>query len=147
MNLQNMDELKKRLGDKTIILGQELITLSMTEQPCDVTFYNQKPILDVKVNKKYASALLYGAGAKKMSEMFRNIMFSDGTQADFKDIWIILPMPMHGISQQSMDEVDMSEGNTKIEPSGETVRKMISSIYHCESKEEEDYYLRRFLAS
>jgi hypothetical protein len=43
--------------------------------------------------------------------------------------------------------MDLATAEEKGGPSGETIRQMISDTYHCDSREEEDFYLRRFLAS
>jgi hypothetical protein len=56
-------------------------------------------------------------------------------------------MPKGGISEDSLQAADLAKGEERVGPNGETLRKMISDTYHCENKEEEDYYLRRFIAS
>jgi hypothetical protein len=128
-------------------LGHQLITLSLSGQPCDVTFYKRKPIFDVAVDPKINIALMYGAGAEKLAKLLSAIRFSDGTIAGWNEIWTINPMPKGGIPQAELDAVDLSEGDAPSGPGGVTLRKMISDTYHCASREEEDRYLRRFIAS
>jgi hypothetical protein len=119
----------------------------MTGQPCDVTFFDRKPLIDVRLGPKLNSAMMYGAGAKKMAELFNHIKFSDGTVAGIGEIWTINPMPKGGFSNEEIETVDMSEADEPVGPNGETLRKMISDTYHCSSADEEDRYLRRFIAS
>ncbi|MGO8720445.1 MAG: hypothetical protein ACLQMO_14715 [Acidobacteriaceae bacterium] len=128
-------------------VSQLLIYLSLSNQPCDVIFYNRPPILDVRVPENIALALMYGAGAEKLRELLGSITFSDGSSANFDEIWIIYPMPNGGISEETLASVDLCDGDCAAGANGETVRKIITDTYHCESKEQQDFYLRRFLAS
>jgi hypothetical protein len=121
--------------------------LAQTGQPCDVTFYDRKPILDVRCDQQIAHALMYGAGAKKLQSMLSRIRFSDGTTASLNEIWTVNPMPKGGISQAELDAVDLTEAEEQWGPNGETLRQMINETYRCSSREEEDRFLRRFIAS
>jgi len=56
-------------------------------------------------------------------------------------------MPQNGFSDAELAAVDLSRGEERLPPSGERMRQVISKMYRCESREEEDYFLRRFLAS
>jgi hypothetical protein len=67
--------------------------------------------------------------------------------AGFGQIWTINPMPKGGIPKAELDAADMNEAEESVGPNGETLRKMISETYHCSCREEEDRYLRRFIAS
>ena len=124
-----------------------IITLSQTGQPCDVTFYNRKPILSVRVDQQVSLALLYGAGPERLAEMLDAIKFSDGTTVGFKEIWTVNPMPRDGFTEDELAKVDMTEAEEQVGPNGETLRQMIRETYRCETVEEEDKYLRRFIAS
>jgi hypothetical protein len=128
-------------------LGGQITTLSRTGQPCDVTFYQRPPILDVVIDQKINLALMYGAGAKKLQEMLNAIHFSDGSVAGFGEIWTINPMPEDGIPEEELNAVDLASAEEPSGPQGETLRKMISETYHCKSRAEEDRFLRRFIAS
>lgn len=90
---------------------------------------------------------MYGAGAIKLKEILENIKLSNGDSVSIKDIWTINPMPQNGFTQEELDSVNMAEAEEKVGPNGETLRKMISDTYQCKSQKQEDYYLRRFIAS
>lgn len=142
-----MERVQEVFGSKYEMLGDQLIMLSMTGQPCDVTFTNDSPAVDVAIDQKLHIALMYGAGAKKLKEMLESIRLSNGSIISITDIWTLNPMPKDGFSQEELDAVDMTEAEKKVGPKGETLRRMISDTYHCKSREKEDYYLRRFIAS
>lgn len=142
-----MNEIEKRFGSRIGFLGYQIIMFSMTGQLCDVTFYGKKPAIEVKIDQQINLAIMYGAGAEKLREMLENIKLSNGNVIDIGEIWTINPMPKGGFSEEELQAVDVSEAEEKVGPNGETLRKMISDTYHCSSKNEEDYYLRRFIAS
>lgn len=140
-------KIEKEYGSRQGFLFHQLTTLSMTEQPCDITFYNKKPAISVKIDPKINIALMYGAGPYQLKELLENIKLSNGDVVCLNEIWTINPMPENGFTKEELQSVDMSEGEEKVGPNGETLRKMISDTYHCKNREEEDYYLRRFIAS
>ncbi len=142
-----MNRLLEIFGSREGHLGYQLIHLSTSGQPCDVTFFKRKPILNVRVDQQLGLAIMYGAGARKLQEMLERIKFSDGTVASFGEIWTVNPMPKGGFTDEELSAVNLAEAEEKVGPNGETLRKMISDTYHCESAEKEDYYLRRFIAS
>jgi hypothetical protein len=82
-----LEEAKKRFDQifptRESHLIWQLTTLAETGQPCDVTFYDRKPILDVRCEERLVHALMYGAGAEKLQNMLTRIRFSDGTTANF----------------------------------------------------------------
>jgi hypothetical protein len=141
------DKILERYGSREVFLGNQLVTLSMTGQPCDVTFFKRKPAIDVIIDPKIHIALMYGAGAKKLGQMLMNIKLSNGEVISIEEIWTINPMPKGGISHEELNSVDMSKAEEKVGPDGETLRKMISDTYHCETEEQENLYLRKFIAS
>ena len=142
-----MKKIEEEFGSWKIFLGMQIITLSMSGQSCDVTFHHQKPALDVTIDQKINIALMYGAGAKKLQEMLDGIKLSNGKVVSFGEIWTINPMPKGGFSENELAKVDMAEAEENVGPNGETLRKMISDTYHCQSRDEEDRFLRRFIAS
>ncbi len=144
---EGINKLLEHFGSREAFIANQLLTLSISGQPCDVTFYNRKPAIDVNIDPRIHIALMYGAGAKKLQEILMNIKLSNGDIISIEEIWTINPMPKGGISQKELDQVDMSKAEEKIGPNGETLRKMINDTYHCSTKEEENYYLRRFIAS
>ena len=129
------------------ILLIQLQTFSMTGQPCDVTFHKKKPALDVKIDKAISRALMKGGNGRKLQNLMERIKLSNGDVISIRDIWTINSMPEGGISKQALETVDTTDGELPVGPEGETLREMIRSTYRCERQEEEDYYLRRYLAS
>jgi len=142
-----MKRIEEKFGSRLGFLGYQVIMLSITGQPCDVTFYNRKPSLDVRIDQKINIAIMYGAGAKKLKEMLDNIKLSNGDVVKIKEIWTINPMPKGGFSEKELKAVDLAQAEEKVGPNGETLRKMISNTYHCKSRNEEDRFLRRFIAA
>ncbi len=140
-------KLETEFGSRLGFLGYQILMLSMTGQKCDITFFKKKPAIDVKIDQQINLAVMYGAGAKKLQEMLENIKLSNGDSVSISEIWTINPMPAGGFSKEELDSVDMDEAEQEVGPDGETLREMIKNTYHCESKDEEDYYLRRFIAS
>lgn len=148
MNTRNaVKKLLEHFGSREVFLGSQLIDLSSTGQPCDITFYERPPAIDVVVDQRIHIALMYGAGAKKLHELLESIGLSNGQSCRVDEIWTINPMPKGGIPASELDAVDMCHAEEPIGPNGETVRKIISDTYHCKSREEEDRFVRRFLAS
>ena len=142
-----LEFIEKEFGDRMGFLGHQILMLSMTGQLCDVTFYKKAPAIDVRIDQQITLALMYGAGVTKLKEMLENIKLSNGDSISINEIWTINPMPQGGFSKEELETVDLREAEEKNGPNGETLRKMISDTYHCKSKEDEDYYLRRFIAS
>ena len=145
--IEMMEKLKARFGDGRGMLAHILLQLSMSGQPCDVTFFDRPAALDVKIDQKITIALMYGAGAEKLQEMLEQISLSNGDVVSFGKIWMIFPMPAGGISKEELAAVDLSDGEEQFGPNGETIREMIHNVYHCKSKKEEEEFLRRYLAS
>ena len=144
---QAMADFIKHFGSRIGFLGYQLTMLSVSGQPCDLTFFKSKPILDVKIDPKITLALMYGAGPEKLKEMLQAIKLSNGTVVSISDIWTINPMPVKGFTKEELAAVDLTEAEEAMGPKGETLREMIRQSYHCTTKEEEDKYLRRFIAS
>ncbi|WP_448144728.1 hypothetical protein [Pseudomonas silesiensis] len=138
--------LEQQFGNHESMLIRTLTVLSTSGQPADITFYKRKPILNVRVSAKLGAARLYGL-ENQVPRLLRRIEFSNGMVANLSEIWTINPMPVDGFTQEELDNVDMSQGEQKAGPQGETIRRMIRSTYHCKSKKETDYYLRRWIAS
>lgn len=138
---------KEQFGSRVGFLGYQLIMLSQSGQPCDLTFFKRKPVLDVQIDQGLGLALGYGAGPRKLQEMLTNLKLSNGEVVSIGDIWTVNPMPKGGLSEDELCSVDLAKGDEKVGPKGETLRKMIKDTYHCENKDEEDHYLRRFIAS
>lgn len=138
--------LERHFGSREGALIHSLTTLSISGQPADITFYRRKPILDVRVSSKLSAARLYGL-EKHLPRLLRSIEFSNGAVASLDEIWTVNPMPMEGFSPSELDAVDLAQGEDRVGPGGETLRKMIRETYHCKSTSEVDYFLRRWIAS
>ena len=134
-------------GSREALLGSQLVHLSMSGQPCDITFRNRPPAIDVVVDQRIHIALMYGAGARKLDELLTDIGLSDGQCCRLDEIWTINPMPKGGFSADELEAVDMSHAEDRVGPRGETLRKIICDTYHCKRREEEDAFIRRYLAS
>lgn len=111
-----MKKLKARFGDGRGLVAQILLDLSLSGQPCDVTFLDRPAALDVKIDQKIALALMYGAGAKKLQEMLEQISLSNGDVVSFGKIWMIFPMPAGGILKDDLAAVDLSDGDEQFGP-------------------------------
>lgn len=139
--------IQEKFGSRMGFLAHTLIHLSMYGQPCDLTFHNRGPMLDVVIDQQLSLALAYGAGAKKLREKLTNLKLSNGQVVNIEDIWTINPMPKGGLSEDDLRNVDMAEAEDGWGPDGEPLRQMIRETYRCKDHDEEDLYIRRFLAS
>lgn len=144
---RGIDAIVGQDGSRIQHLFRQLHHLAMSQQPADVTLYNSKPHINVKIGQKFVYALMYGAGAEKLRELLSTIELSNGATVSITEIWTINPMPAEGFESGELEAVDLKEAEEKVGPNGETLRKMISETYHCASRDEEDKYLRRFIAS
>ncbi len=142
-----MSRFEEIFGARFTLLGRQILTLSALGQTCDVTFFRNEPAIDVTVDERLALAAMRGAGPARLYEMFRGIRLSNGSVVNMGDIWTVNRMPKEGFTREELEAVDMSQAEEKVGPDGRTLRKMIRDTYHCKSKDEEDYYLRRFIAS
>jgi hypothetical protein len=147
-NIQNgIDAITKQDGSRIKHLFLQLHHMAMSRQPTDITLYKGDPHLNIKIDAKFVYALMYGAGAEKLAELLSVIGLSDGSTVSITNIWTVNPMPADGFTEEELSAVDLQEAEEKVGPNGETLRKMISDTYHCSSREQEDYFLRRFIAS
>lgn len=140
-------KLEEIFGSPMALLGYQILMLSMTGQPCDVTFFKQKPAIDVTIDPQINLALTYGASSVALKDKLENIKLSNGQSVSISEIWTVNPMPEGGISEADLASVNLSEAEERSGPNGETLREMIRDTYHCESRQEEDRFLRRFIAS
>ena len=138
--------IEQHFGSREGMLTHTLTVLSMSGQPTDVTFYRRRPLLDVKVSTMIGAARLYGLESH-LPRLLKRIKFSNGAVVSLGQIWTINPMPMGGFSAEELARVDLSRGEERHGPRGETLRKMIRKTYRCKSRKETDYFLRRWIAS
>lgn len=138
--------LEQHFGSREGMLTHNLTMLSFSGQPADITFYRRKPLINVQISTKIAAARLYGLEGQ-LPRILKRIPFSNGAVASLAEIWTINPMPIKGFTQEELASVDLTEGQARHGPNGETLRKMIRKTYQCKSRKETDYYLRRWIAS
>ena len=143
---EGMIKFDEIFGSRFVLLGRQILILSTLGQTCDVTFFKDEPAINVTLDRELACTAMCGA-PQGFYEMLQAIRLSNGTVAQMRDIWTINVMPKEGFTEEELEAVDMSQAEEKISPNGATLRKMIKDTYHCKSKDEEDYYLRRFIAS
>ena len=149
-----MDEIKRiqdsveaTFGSHDSLLAHQIITHSLYGLPCDVTFRDRKPFLDVTIDENIGQILMSGGDPDTLRETLTHIPFSNGETIGFNEILLLVPMPVGGVLQASMDAVDLSEGKDEAGLDGETTRDMIREVYRCETPQEEEHFLRRYLAS
>lgn len=129
------------------MLFKKIIDFSTFEQVCDVLILGSKPHIDVKLSPSYGAAMMYGAGAAKITEMLKTLDLQSGVSIQMNTVGDILPMPREGFTPEELAAVDLSGGDAVGGPNGETVREMITQMYHCQTEQETEWALRRFLAS
>ncbi len=135
-------------GSREGHLAWQILELSRSGQPCDITFFSREAIIDAKIAERISIAMMYGAGPVKLKEMLDNIELANGERVSFGEIWTINPMPMDGFSADELADADISEAD---EPSdfygGKTLREVIRETYRPATDELLDHYIRRFIAS
>lgn len=125
---------------------RQLVHLSRHEGYCDITFHDRDPLIGVRLSPALNAALMYGAGAEKMTEMFDRVETRSGSTFRAVDVWIIVEFP-HGLpSPEDLAAVDLADGDAEIKP-GVSMRQMAKEIYRCGDDEEAERMLRRVLAA
>lgn len=125
---------------------QTLIHLSMAESYCDITFKNRAPLIGVRLKSTIGAALMYGAGASRMLELFRSVETRSGDSFDVKDVWVIVQFPNGNPTPEELAAVDLTDGEAEAAP-GVTMQQMAKEIYHCEDDACAERMLRRILAA
>jgi hypothetical protein len=119
-------------------------------QPFDVTFYTREPILEATLGCGYANQflnMLAHGYTPRLRELLEGVAFSDGTTAHFEEIWTLNYMPPGGFDDATLASVDMVKAEAEAGNQGETVRQIIRETCRCASAAEEDYFVRRWIAS
>lgn len=125
---------------------RRLIDLSMREGYCDITFHNREPLIGVRLKPTLNAALMYGAGAAKMVELFDRIETRNGTVFRAADVWVIVEFPYGLPTDEELAEVDLSDGDAEV-TEGVSMRQMAREVYHCTDDAEAEKMLRRVLAT
>lgn len=123
-----------------------LVRLSMHEMYCDITFRERAPLIGVRLSPTLNAALMYGAGAEKMKDLFDRVETRGGETFRAVDVWMIIEFP-HGLpSEADLADVNLSDGEAEVAP-GVSMRQMAREIYHCADEEATEQMLRRILAA
>src|SRR3984885_8337127 len=108
----SMEEIKRiqdfveaTFGSHDSLLAHQIITHSIYGLPCDVTFRDRKPLLDVTIDENIGRTLMSGGDPDTLRTTLDRIPVSNGEIVRFNDILLIVPMPSGGVSQASMDAV------------------------------------------
>ncbi|WP_353187632.1 hypothetical protein [Pseudomonas sp.] len=56
----------------------------------DITFRNRDPLIGVRLSPTLNAALMYGAGANKMAQLFDQIETPTGVVLRAVDVWVIV---------------------------------------------------------
>ncbi len=125
---------------------RQLVALSRHEGYCDITFRDRDPLIGVRLSPALNAALMYGAGAKKMTELFDRVETTSGSTFRAVDVWVIVEFPRGLPSAEDLASVDLTDGDAEIE-AGVSMRQMAKQIYRCGDDEEAESMLRRILAA
>lgn len=125
---------------------RQLVDLSRREGYCDITFRNAPPLIGVRLSPALNAALMYGAGAAKITELLDRIETRGGKVFRAADVWVIVQFPDGLPSSEDLASVDLSDGDAEVLP-GKSMRLMAKEIYHCKDDAETEQMLRRVLAS
>jgi hypothetical protein len=138
------------MSDETISplqnIMQQLVDLSRRESYCDITFHNAPPLIGVRLSPALNAALMYGAGAAKISELLGRVETRHGAVFSAMDVWVIVQFPDGLPSAEDLASVDLSDGEAEVLP-GKSMRLMAKEIYHCKDDIEAEAMLRRVLAA
>ncbi|MGS0550490.1 transposase [Xanthomonas oryzae] len=124
----------------------ELVRLSRHEGYCDITFHDRDPLIGVRLSPALNAALMYGAGARKMTEMLDRIETRDGDVFRAVDVWVIVEFPNGLPSDEDLASVDLADGEVEVAP-GVSMRQMAKEVYRCRDDLEAERMLRRILAA
>lgn len=125
---------------------RRLIDLSMREGYCDITFHNREPLIGVRLKPTLNAALMYGAGAGKVAELFERVETKGGEVFRAADVWVIVEFPYGLPSDEDLAGVDLSDGEAEV-AAGVSMRQMAKEVYHCTNDVEAEEMLRRILAA
>jgi hypothetical protein len=117
----------------------------------DVIYLDREPSLNVALTASFArdfhAVLTHRQNARKLIAMLGAIRFADGTTSSLDDIWMLNCMPVDGITIADLDNADLADAEVVAGDGGETIREMIRLTYCCRPAAEEDWFVRRWIAS
>ena len=149
-----LEEARRRIGEIFPARGDHLLLQlhhhAGNGTKFDATFYDRAPILDVSLNREYARTLVTALGnwkPDKVARLLQRVHFSDGTVASINSIWVLNYMPPGGITVAMLEDADVALAEVKAGDNGEPVREMIRATDRCATPAEEDWHVRRWIAS
>jgi hypothetical protein len=136
-------------GSRIEHLLHQLMHYAMTGQTFDATSFDREPILEVTLDQAFAHEFICGSqrDTRYLRQLCSQIRFSDGTVVPITSTWTLNYMPHDGIDNETLRSLDLAEAEMRAGQNGETVREMIGHTYRCASTAEEDYFVRRLIAS
>lgn len=130
-------------------INRILYILSVTRQPCDITFVERKPLFNVTISADYADKInksLASGSPDLIRDASLAVELDNREMIDPRNIWVVIPLPKKQFTEQQLLSVDISLKNIMIDHH-QTLAQFIAKIYQCVSDDETDYFVRRYLAS
>lgn len=130
----------------------QLCNVSSLKQPTDICIVSGEPFLNVIVDVFFLKGLNDMADPVSFENFINNIKLLDKNNKDvgsvsFTDICAVYPMPYSELSEESLANVDMDEGDEEYGRDGETLLELIKLHYKAKDDSEAENFLRRYLAS
>jgi hypothetical protein len=141
-----MQRVTEIFGTRDEFLLWQLAHYARTGQTFDVTFFDREPILEVTLDQAFAYELINGS-RRGLRRLCNRIRFSDGTIVPITSIRTLNYIPHGGIDNETLSGVNLVRAEVRAGPNGETAREMIRDTYRCASTAEEDFFVRRWIAS
>lgn len=130
-------------------LSRLFYLFSSTGQPCDIVFFDKKPLYAVTISMDYSEKidrLMLTGNFEALADEARSIELDGSTNIDGRDVWMLVPLPFKPFTESQLSSIDTSSKD-KLLPSGVTLSAFIANAYQTDSEDEADYFLRRYLAS
>lgn len=130
-------------------LSRLFYLFSSTSQPCDIVFFDKKPLYAVTISKGYSEKidrLMLTGNFEVLANEAKSIEVDGSISVDGRDVWMIVPLPFKPFTEIQLSSIDISSKD-KLLPSGVTLSAFIANAYQTDSEDETDYFLRRYLAS
>ena len=142
---QQFQEMCSEARHPNHILGQLMFYAEHPATMFDATFYRREPLLEVRLDADYAHNLFIGmvGDDARAIACLKAVRLSTGTCVHMNEIWGLFYMPPN----IDIRDIDLGKGEEIAGAHGETTRQMISAMYHCRSRAEEDFFLARWIAS
>jgi len=149
MQLRNEEEMGKLMahfGLREHIMLMKLLIASQTAELCDIFFLDKRPILNVTPTSNLIRVAYAGASVTKIINLVKRIELSNGRIISLNQIWSVNRMPKGGFSERDLEAINIERAEEPILNTDQTTRNLVQKFYGC-AADEEDKYVRRFLAS